>query len=121
MRLGVLNKWICKYYYSGTSLNDQLHSPAALLLQKALWNHVIGNKTVWAQTWKWKFPNAPAPGRSTFSVLKSAFEMKWHKRIEKMNETITKRTVFLDKDRAMENIQKHNIGTNVPVSQTFRS
>jgi hypothetical protein len=26
-----------------------------------------------------------------------------------------------DKDRAMDNVQKHNICTNVPSSQTFRS
>jgi hypothetical protein len=30
-------------------------------------------------------------------------------------------TVFLDKDRMMENIKQHNICTNVPSSQTFRS
>jgi hypothetical protein len=29
--------------------------------------------------------------------------------------------VFLDKDRTMDNVQKHNICTNVPSSQTFRS
>jgi hypothetical protein len=28
--------------------------------------------------------------------------------------------VFLDKDRMMENVQKCNICTNVPLSQTFR-
>jgi hypothetical protein len=31
------------------------------------------------------------------------------------------RTVFLDKDRTMDNVQKHNIYTNVPPSQTFIS
>jgi hypothetical protein len=31
------------------------------------------------------------------------------------------RTVFLDKDRTMDNVQKHNNCTNVPLSQTFRS
>jgi hypothetical protein len=31
------------------------------------------------------------------------------------------KTVFLDKDRMMENVQKYNICTNVPLSQTFRS
>jgi hypothetical protein len=31
------------------------------------------------------------------------------------------RNVFLDKDRTMDNVQKHNICTNVPSSQTFRS
>jgi hypothetical protein len=31
------------------------------------------------------------------------------------------RTVFLDKARTMDNAQKHNICTNVPSSQTFRS
>jgi hypothetical protein len=29
--------------------------------------------------------------------------------------------VFLYKDRAMDNVQKHNICTNVPSSQTLRS
>jgi hypothetical protein len=29
--------------------------------------------------------------------------------------------VFLHKDRMMANVQKHNICTNVPSSQTFRS
>jgi hypothetical protein len=29
--------------------------------------------------------------------------------------------VFLDKDRTMDNVQQHNIFTNVPSSQTFRS
>jgi hypothetical protein len=29
--------------------------------------------------------------------------------------------VILDKDRMMDNVQKHNICTNVPSSQTFRS
>jgi hypothetical protein len=28
--------------------------------------------------------------------------------------------VFLDKDRTMDNIQKDNISTNAPSSQTFR-
>jgi hypothetical protein len=28
--------------------------------------------------------------------------------------------VYLDKDRTMDNAQKHNIYTNVPSSQTFR-
>jgi hypothetical protein len=28
---------------------------------------------------------------------------------------------FLDKDKMMNNVQKHNICTNVPSSQTFRS
>jgi hypothetical protein len=32
-----------------------------------------------------------------------------------------KRTVFLDEDRTMDNVQKHNICINVPSSQTFRS
>jgi uncharacterized membrane protein (Fun14 family) len=31
------------------------------------------------------------------------------------------RTAFLDKYRTMDNVQKHNICTNVPSSQTFRS
>jgi hypothetical protein len=31
------------------------------------------------------------------------------------------RTVFLDKDRTMDNVQKHNSCINVPSSQTFRS
>jgi hypothetical protein len=31
------------------------------------------------------------------------------------------RTVFLDKDRTMDEVQKHNIRTNVPSSQIFRS
>jgi hypothetical protein len=31
------------------------------------------------------------------------------------------RTVFLDKERTMDNVQKHNICTNVPSSQTFTS
>jgi hypothetical protein len=31
------------------------------------------------------------------------------------------RTVFLDKDRMMDNIQKHSICSNVQSSQTFRS
>jgi hypothetical protein len=31
------------------------------------------------------------------------------------------RTVFLDKGRKMDNVQKHNICTNVPSSQKFRS
>jgi hypothetical protein len=30
-------------------------------------------------------------------------------------------TVILDKDMTMDNVQKHNIFTNVPSSQTFRS
>jgi hypothetical protein len=42
--------------------------------------------------------------------------MQSPKRVMKIN-----RTVFLDEDRAMENIQKHNICTNVPSLQTFRS
>jgi hypothetical protein len=29
--------------------------------------------------------------------------------------------VFLDQDRMMDNVQKHNISANVPLSQTFRS
>jgi hypothetical protein len=29
--------------------------------------------------------------------------------------------VFLDKDRTMDNVQKHNTCINVPSSQTFRS
>jgi hypothetical protein len=31
------------------------------------------------------------------------------------------RTLFLDKDRLMDNVQQHNICTNVPSSKTFRS
>jgi hypothetical protein len=31
------------------------------------------------------------------------------------------RKAFLDEDRTMDNVQKHNICTNVPSSQTFRS
>jgi hypothetical protein len=31
------------------------------------------------------------------------------------------RKVFLDKDRTMDNVQKHNTYSNVPSSQTFRS
>jgi hypothetical protein len=31
------------------------------------------------------------------------------------------RAVFLDEDRTMVNVQKHNICTNTPSSQTFRS
>jgi hypothetical protein len=31
------------------------------------------------------------------------------------------RTEFLDKDRTIANVQKHNIYTNIPSSQTFRS
>jgi hypothetical protein len=30
-------------------------------------------------------------------------------------------TVILDKNRTMDNVQKHNICINVPSSQTFRS
>jgi hypothetical protein len=29
--------------------------------------------------------------------------------------------VFLDQDRMMDNVKKHNISTNLPLSQTFRS
>jgi hypothetical protein len=31
------------------------------------------------------------------------------------------RMVFLDKDRTLDNAQKHNICTTVPSSQTFRT
>jgi hypothetical protein len=31
------------------------------------------------------------------------------------------RTVFLDKDRTMENVQKRNIYTNIPSSENFRA
>jgi hypothetical protein len=31
------------------------------------------------------------------------------------------RPVFLDKDRTIDNVQKHNIRINIPSSQTFRS
>jgi hypothetical protein len=33
----------------------------------------------------------------------------------------TNRTVFLDRDRTVDNVQKHNIYTNVPSPQTFKS
>jgi hypothetical protein len=35
--------------------------------------------------------------------------------------SLSKSTVYLDKDRMMDNVQKHYIYTDVPSSQTFRS
>jgi hypothetical protein len=57
------------------------------------------------------------------TVLLSMFYLKMETESSLWNVVFCNinRMMFLDKDRTMDNVQKHNICTDVPSSQSFRS
>jgi hypothetical protein len=81
-------------------------------------------ETRWLIHPSWCWYRCPETGTSSIDWGQlSRFHLKTETESSLQNDVFWKlnRTVFLDKDRTMDNVQQHNICTNVPLSQTFRS
>jgi hypothetical protein len=87
---------------------------------------IFQNITFWRLGSVSVFRTGPGPVMGTSSIdwaQLSMFYLKTETEPSLRNLAFWKinRAVFLDKDRTMDNVQQHNICTNVPSSQTFRS